>query len=330
MAAQQIKEAFSIFDADKSGKITASEMRKILSRGDNQLMSAEEIDAVIAEFDQNGDGMLSIGEFANACATMSDEEGAALQEKLDEHIINEAFQIFDADEDGRLGRADLSGILMRQQWDKPERESILSAGEISQVLSEYSDGTSLSLADFTRAVMELTDAEAEMLKARMQEVVKVRAKLRTMHANRPVNVVSAVAAEESVEAGSRLHMVIVALDYKAFAKPGYDCKSSTLTCANDAIRMAALARRCGCTDITTLVDVSETHLADRAAKMGLEPPTGTTHPSTANISAAFREIGGRARSGDTVLFFYSGHGTYYNNDRSGDEKDGKDGACARG
>ena len=68
---------FSRFDKDKSGLLSAEELRAILSRGPNPMLSEAEIDEVIREFDANGDGQLSIEEFARATASMSDEEGEA-------------------------------------------------------------------------------------------------------------------------------------------------------------------------------------------------------------------------------------------------------------
>jgi hypothetical protein len=122
----------------------------------------------------------------------------------------------------------------------------------------------------------------------MEDVVKRRAKLEAMNANRPVNIQSTVSEEESIEAGGKLHLLIVALDYKgepllapphtqprrlnpSLARsapplaplhpplspapsppvPGTECE---LSCSIDGERLMSLAKRCGCSDIVSLVD----------------------------------------------------------------------------
>jgi Ca2+-binding EF-hand superfamily protein len=132
MSEARIREAFAAFDADRSGTISASEMKKILSRGDSQLLSADEVDELIREFDTNGDGQLSLSEFAAACASMDDDEAEALSAKLDEHVVKVAFDVFDLDSDGVLNRSDLSAILKRQEWDAPSFEPLISSGEMDE------------------------------------------------------------------------------------------------------------------------------------------------------------------------------------------------------
>jgi Ca2+-binding EF-hand superfamily protein len=168
MSEARIREAFAAFDADRSGTISASEMKKILSRGDSQLLSADEVDELIREFDTNGDGQLSLSEFAAACASMDDDEAEALSAKLDEHVVKVAFDVFDLDSDGVLNRSDLSAILKRQEWDAPSFEPLISSGEMDELLSSFGDGEALTLDGFTRACEELNDAEVAELKVRAE------------------------------------------------------------------------------------------------------------------------------------------------------------------
>ena len=86
----QIRAAFKVFDTDNSGTLSASELRAILSRGSNAMLSADEVDEVISEFDANGDAELSIHEFAKACFSLSDDEAAVLQAKLNEAEARQA------------------------------------------------------------------------------------------------------------------------------------------------------------------------------------------------------------------------------------------------
>ena len=67
----QLKAAFTIFDTDGSGTLSADELKAILTRsvrGGAPLLSSERVDGLIAEFDTNGDGVLSLDEFVKAWA----------------------------------------------------------------------------------------------------------------------------------------------------------------------------------------------------------------------------------------------------------------------
>jgi Ca2+-binding EF-hand superfamily protein len=57
-AAKQAEIAFRLYDKDKDGFITKSEMEKL-----SKNLSKEQIDKVFARFDADGDGRLSYSEF---------------------------------------------------------------------------------------------------------------------------------------------------------------------------------------------------------------------------------------------------------------------------
>ena len=60
---EELIEAFNIFDEDKSGFISAQELKSVwMQTGDK--MKASELDEIIQEADLNGDGQLSIEEFS--------------------------------------------------------------------------------------------------------------------------------------------------------------------------------------------------------------------------------------------------------------------------
>jgi len=59
--------AFQVFDIDKDGKITAVELRRACQNLNNKL-TTKEINEMIQRFDKNGDGSLSLEEFAKAIA----------------------------------------------------------------------------------------------------------------------------------------------------------------------------------------------------------------------------------------------------------------------
>ena len=56
---QKLKDAFSLFDSDKSGKISRDEIEKVLKLGVN----SKEIDSIMAKHDVNKDGEIDFKEF---------------------------------------------------------------------------------------------------------------------------------------------------------------------------------------------------------------------------------------------------------------------------
>lgn len=55
-------EAFAVFDVDKDGFITKSELRQVMNRlGEN--LTEEQLDAMIEEADKDGDGKINEIEF---------------------------------------------------------------------------------------------------------------------------------------------------------------------------------------------------------------------------------------------------------------------------
>lgn len=60
---KELKDAFKEFDVDKDGEITIEEMRSAMTKLLGQQMSHGEIDAVLREADNNGDGSVDFEEF---------------------------------------------------------------------------------------------------------------------------------------------------------------------------------------------------------------------------------------------------------------------------
>ena len=58
---QKLKDAFKLFDADKSGKISKSEISKVL----NMSMNSKEVESIINKYDLNKDGEIDFKEFIN-------------------------------------------------------------------------------------------------------------------------------------------------------------------------------------------------------------------------------------------------------------------------
>mmetsp|Transcript_64001 Transcript_64001/g.139156 ORF Transcript_64001/g.139156 Transcript_64001/m.139156 type:complete len:431 (+) Transcript_64001:55-1347(+) len=94
--------------------------------------------------------------------------------------------------------------------------------------------------------------------------------------------------------GGTAHLIIVAIDYRK--------DPCTLSCTSDGKNMIELAKKCGIRDVTVLFDEQAT---------------------CPNVEGAIRNVGSRCGPADTLIFYYSGHGTNVQ-DKSGDEADGLD------
>ena len=88
---EELKEAFEVFDADGDGHINAQELRVVLEAAGRN-MTEEEVQAKIAEVDDDGAGELEWDEFLN----LMTEEMRAKQ--TDEELI-EAFKYFGPNND---------------------------------------------------------------------------------------------------------------------------------------------------------------------------------------------------------------------------------------
>ena len=88
---EELKEAFEVFDADGDGHINAEELQVVLEAAGRK-MTREEVEAKIAEVDDDGAGELEWDEFLN----LMTEEMRAKQ--TDEELI-EAFKFFGPNND---------------------------------------------------------------------------------------------------------------------------------------------------------------------------------------------------------------------------------------
>eukprot|EP00413_Alexandrium_margalefii_P043912 CAMPEP_0204590260 /NCGR_PEP_ID=MMETSP0661-20131031/49688_1 /ASSEMBLY_ACC=CAM_ASM_000606 /TAXON_ID=109239 /ORGANISM="Alexandrium margalefi, Strain AMGDE01CS-322" /LENGTH=153 /DNA_ID=CAMNT_0051600275 /DNA_START=45 /DNA_END=506 /DNA_ORIENTATION=- len=59
---EEMREAFTVFDRDKSGSVTANELKHVMNSLGEQV-STEEVEAMIREADADGDGKLSFEDF---------------------------------------------------------------------------------------------------------------------------------------------------------------------------------------------------------------------------------------------------------------------------
>lgn len=129
---QEIKEAFDLFDTDKSGQIDAKEL-KIAMRALGFEPSKEEIRQMIADADKDGSGMIEYPEFLELMTIkLGTRDGR-------EEMIK-AFRLFDDDETGKISFKNLKRVaqeLGEKISDEELHEMIEEAdrdgdGEISQ------------------------------------------------------------------------------------------------------------------------------------------------------------------------------------------------------
>lgn len=98
-----LKEAFSIFDKDGDGTITAKELGTVM-RSLGQNPTDQELDDMVKEIDVDGNGEIDFEEFVTLMTRkMEDTET--------EDIIIEAFQMFDKEGDGVVSSEQLRNIM---------------------------------------------------------------------------------------------------------------------------------------------------------------------------------------------------------------------------
>ena len=59
---QELRDAFAVFDTDNSGAIDRKELKRLMKKL-GQALSEAELDAMMDEVDENGDGEISFEEF---------------------------------------------------------------------------------------------------------------------------------------------------------------------------------------------------------------------------------------------------------------------------
>ncbi|XP_014787760.1 neo-calmodulin [Octopus bimaculoides] len=100
----EYREAFTMFDRDKDGKITARELGTVL-RSLGQNPTEQEIRDMINEVDFDGNGTIEFNEFL-AMMSKRQSETNELQE------VTDAFKVFDKDDDGFIDASELRHVMV--------------------------------------------------------------------------------------------------------------------------------------------------------------------------------------------------------------------------
>jgi len=98
-----LEDAFSVFDADGSGKLEKAEMKEILTRANSSGGEMTDADAeeFISLFDKDGDGKIDIKEFIEVMKAL---QGSYVEstEHGDDEMIQDDLEDVDTDSDGKL------------------------------------------------------------------------------------------------------------------------------------------------------------------------------------------------------------------------------------
>lgn len=141
---EDFAEAFSIFDKDGDGRITASELKKVLSELGIKL-SKDDIKNMIQELDKDGNGTIEYSEFVQMMTQPASRDA-------DDFELREAFKCIDLDGNGYISRDELRDAVKKiMSTDKK-----LSVDDVEEMMTEADeDGNGLiDYDEFVRILVE--------------------------------------------------------------------------------------------------------------------------------------------------------------------------------
>ncbi|GMH29407.1 hypothetical protein Nepgr_031250 [Nepenthes gracilis] len=99
---EELVEAFKLIDRDGDGKITKDELEVLFGQVGKAPPSEKEIVAMLSELDRDGDGCISLEEFGAISSVFGPASDSA--------ELREAFNVFDADHDGKITAEELLNV----------------------------------------------------------------------------------------------------------------------------------------------------------------------------------------------------------------------------
>ncbi|CAH1182027.1 unnamed protein product [Phyllotreta striolata] len=140
-----LKTTFDAFDVDRKGYIEAEMIGTIMEMLGTRVMAEEELDRIIDEIDEDGNGEVSFEEFANLAARFlveEDEDTEAIQLEL-----KGAFRMYDKEGNGFISIEVLREILR-------ELDEKLTEDDLDNMIDEIdTDGSGTVDWDEFKAVM---------------------------------------------------------------------------------------------------------------------------------------------------------------------------------
>lgn len=124
MQISEFREAFALFDKDGDGHVTASEL-KVVFESLGQKPTKEDIDAMIAEVDDDGNGEMEFEEFALLMSERMDKTET-------KETLMEAFSMLDMDQGGSISRDELKRVM--QNFSKAGEQ--IDDEEIDRMITE--------------------------------------------------------------------------------------------------------------------------------------------------------------------------------------------------
>ncbi|XP_019875346.1 troponin C, isoallergen Bla g 6.0101 [Aethina tumida] len=123
---KMLKTIFDSFDLEKSGEIAVDMIGQILDMLGNQL-SPEELQKIIQEIDEDGNGVMSFNEFAHLAARFLVEEEEDTEQILKE--LKDAFRLYDKEGLGYI-TVDLLREILKELDEK------MTPSDLEQMIEE--------------------------------------------------------------------------------------------------------------------------------------------------------------------------------------------------
>ena len=120
----EFKEAFALFDKDGDGTITKNELRTVM-QSLGQDPTDQDLDDMISEIDQDGNGEIDFDEFLVLMAMNT-------QDLTEDAIISKGFSVFDVDDDGFISIDDLRTMMMSLGEEVDEQQLFEMVSEVDE------------------------------------------------------------------------------------------------------------------------------------------------------------------------------------------------------
>ena len=120
----QLKSEFLALDENKDGRISTTELRKLIVGVQKKLnMSEKDIDRIIYDFDQDGDGTIEVTEFLLAMSSKKDRD-TVIKAFSTRSSIRKQFVKFDKNKDGFISTKEFKKCLEATTKTKLSQEQI--------------------------------------------------------------------------------------------------------------------------------------------------------------------------------------------------------------